>query len=215
MRRQGHAVTEIAVAVGVAKSSVSRWVRDIPLTADQRDALIRRSVLYDGQWKGCAARTAAGRARRANYQQEGRGRTRRSGADYVAGCMLYWAEGDKDRHSVGFSNSDPAMMLVFLRFLRDHFGVQNEQVRIACNLFADHLERVTDVEQFWLTTLGLSQSSLRKTVVNRYSKHSKRKRTNVLPYGTCKLVVCSTKIVQTIYGSIQEYVGVERPEWLG
>jgi hypothetical protein len=51
--------------------------------------------------------------------------------------------------------------------------------------------------------------------VNRYSKYSEKKRTNRLPYGTCALVVCSTEIVQTIYGSIQELGGFDRPEWLG
>jgi hypothetical protein len=35
-----------------------------------------------------------------------------------------------------------------------------------------------------------------------------------LPYGTCALIVHSTRIAQTIYGSIQEYGGFERPEWL-
>lgn len=35
-----------------------------------------------------------------------------------------------------------------------------------------------------------------------------------LPYGTCRLVVHSTQVVQTIYGSIQEYGGFDRPEWL-
>jgi transposase len=57
-------------------------------------------------------------------------------------------------------------------------------------------------------------SSLRKSVVNVYSKYSLKKRANKLPYGTCKLVVHSTRIVQTIYGSIQEYGGFDRPEWL-
>jgi hypothetical protein len=55
---------------------------------------------------------------------------------------------------------------------------------------------------------------LRRSIVNAYSKHSQKKRQSKLPYGTCKLVVHSTRIVQTIYGSIQEYGGFERPEWL-
>jgi hypothetical protein len=37
---------------------------------------------------------------------------------------------------------------------------------------------------------------------------------NKLPYGTCKLVVNNTEIVQTIYGSIQEFAGFNRPHWL-
>jgi hypothetical protein len=39
-------------------------------------------------------------------------------------------------------------------------------------------------------------------------------RTNKLPYGTCSLRVHSTRIVQTIFGSIQGYGGFDRPEWL-
>jgi len=37
---------------------------------------------------------------------------------------------------------------------------------------------------------------------------------NKLLYGTCDLGVHSTRIVQTIYGSIQEYGGFDRPGWL-
>jgi hypothetical protein len=39
-------------------------------------------------------------------------------------------------------------------------------------------------------------------------------RKNKLPYGTCRVVVHDTALVQSIYGAIQEYVGFERPEWL-
>ncbi len=47
-----------------------------------------------------------------------------------------------------------------------------------------------------------------------YSKYSQKKRANKLPYGTCALVVDSTQLVQTIYGSIQELGGFDRPGWL-
>jgi hypothetical protein len=36
----------------------------------------------------------------------------------------------------------------------------------------------------------------------------------VLPYGTGRLAVHSTFIVQSIYGAIQEYARTNRPEWL-
>jgi hypothetical protein len=53
-----------------------------------------------------------------------------------------------------------------------------------------------------------------KSTVNVSSKYSKKTRIGRLPYGTAALVVHSTRIVQTIYGSIQEYGGFDRPEWL-
>lgn len=51
--------------------------------------------------------------------------------------------------------------------------------------------------------------------MNVYSKHSQKKRQNKLPYGTCRLAVNDTAIIQSIYGSIQESGGFDRPEWLG
>jgi transcriptional regulator with XRE-family HTH domain len=41
-----------------------------------------------------------------------------------------------------------------------------------------------------------------------------KKRQNKLPYGTCRLKVCDTSLVQSIYGAIQEYAGFDREEWL-
>jgi hypothetical protein len=51
--------------------------------------------------------------------------------------------------------------------------------------------------------------------VNVYSKYSQKKRQGRLPYGTVRVCVHSTEIVQQIFGAIQEYGGFERPEWLG
>ncbi len=50
--------------------------------------------------------------------------------------------------------------------------------------------------------------------MNVYSKYSEKKRRTRLPYGTVRVTVHSTHIVQSIYGAIQEYGGFERPEWL-
>lgn len=128
--------------------------------------------------------------------------------------MLYWAEGAKQKNTLKVTNSDPELLAFFADFLRRELGVPSERMRLYCNLFADHLDRQWEIEDFWLRRLRLDRSSLRKSVVNVYSKHSKRTRIGKLPYGTSALVVNSTRIVQTIYGSIQEYGGFDRPEWL-
>jgi hypothetical protein len=212
MRADGRSVKEIAATLGVSRSSASVWVRDIPLGPEQRAALIYRSRLgpiVAGQLKAARAREI-----RRSYQDEGRRLARERDATYAAGCMLLWAEGDKCRNYVGMSNSDPEVLVFFARFLREEFAVSDTDMRVYCNLFADHFDRQRAIEGYWLERLELPRSSLGKTMVNVYSRYSLKKRTNKLPYGTCKLRVHSTRIVQTIYGSIQEYGGFERPEWL-
>jgi hypothetical protein len=76
------------------------------------------------------------------------------------------------------------------------------------------VQRQREIEQFWLDVAQLSERSLCKSYVNVYSKHSKKKRTNRLPYGTVRVTVCRTRVVQSIFGAIQEYAGFEREAWL-
>jgi transcriptional regulator with XRE-family HTH domain len=213
-REQGWSVREIARLLGVSRSSVSLWVREIPLTAAQRAALEARNPLYNGQLQGARANAERGRARRLAYQQRGRRLARNADALYVGGCMLYWAEGDKARHRVRLANSDPAVLHHFVAFLRTHFHVEDTRIRITCNLFADHEPRQREIEDFWLGTLGLQRSALCKSIINRYSRYSQKNRKNKLPYGTCRVAVNSTEIAQTIYGSIQELAAFDRPEWV-
>jgi hypothetical protein len=214
LRCEGRSMREITRLVGVSKSSVSLWVRDIELTPEQHEALRTRNIRYDGQRLGNEAWSAQCRERRVRWQEEGREAARRGEPLHAAGCMLYWAEGRKTRNAVQMANSDPEVLQFFVGFLRRYFEVLDEQFALTCNLFADHLPRQLEVEQFWLDTLRLPPSSLRKSIVNQYSKYSQKKRQNVLPYGTARVSVSRTRIVQTIFGAIQEYGGFDRPEWL-
>jgi hypothetical protein len=145
-RERGLSVKELARVLRVSRSTISLWVRDVELSDEQYARLKARSSW--GRLSGSQTNAARGIARRANAQNEGRARARRGGAMYVAGCMLYWAEGARCRNRVLFVNSDPAMVEFFLRFLRLCYSVPDSKVRVTCNLFADHEDRQRDIEDF-------------------------------------------------------------------
>lgn len=215
-RLDGLPIKEIARRIGVAPSSVSVWVRDVPLTAEQLDVLRRMNPAYNRQLRGANRNAERGRERRAGYQAEGRLLAREGHALHAAGSMLYWAEGDKgDKNTARLSNSDSEVLRFFLRFVRTYFDVPPKHMRVTCHLFADHIERQREIEQFWLDVCALPLSCLSKSHVNVYSKYSQKKRQNKLPHGTTRISIHSTHVVQSIYGAIQEYGGFERPEWLG
>jgi hypothetical protein len=211
---EGRSVKEIARLLAVSTSSVSHWVRDIELSDEQHAALQARNGLHERQRLARAAMSAKARERRTRAQNHGRDLARLGDNLYVAGCMLFWAEGSRSRNRVVFTNSDPEMVRIFIGFLRRAFHIDPDRVRLTCSLFADHEDRQREIEEFWLQTAGLPRTSLCKSTVNHYSPYSQKKRTNKLPYGTCRVVVNSTEIAQTIYGSIQELAGFDRPEWL-
>jgi transcriptional regulator with XRE-family HTH domain len=209
---EGLSIKAIAGRLGVSPSSVSLWVRDIQLTPAQEQAMFTSA--YRRQAAARERTVAKRRRERLAYQQEGRELARRGDAAHAAGCMLYWAEGDKARNSARLSNSDPCLLRFFVEFLRRYFDVMDDDIRVTCHLFADHVDKRREIEGFWLGTLGLTEQSLRKSFINMYSASSKKKRVNMLPFGTCRVSVSRTSVAQSIYGSIQEYGGFDRPEWL-
>jgi hypothetical protein len=213
-REQGLAVKEIARRVGVSVSSVSIWVRDVPLTPEQEAALDARNPVRNGQRLGTVNNSARCRALREEAQRHGRELARRGDPQFAGGCMLYWAEGSKNRNQLGFTNADPEMVDLFVHFLRRCYGVPRERIALTVNVHLGNGMPLEEIESWWLTRLDLPRSSLRRSVVNRPSRASQRKR-RTLAYGTVRVVVSSTFIVQSIFGAIQTYAGLHRAEWLG
>jgi transcriptional regulator with XRE-family HTH domain len=212
--QRGMSMKSIAATLNVALSSVSRWTRDIELTAEQQERLRQANPLFNGQRRGQTGRSQSARAVRAAAQAHGRLLAQRSDPLHLQGCMLYWAEGSKRRNTAILTNSDVAMLRVYVRFLRECYGVPDEKLKLSVNCHLTNDLSLDQIEGWWLQELALPQSSLRKATVNRPSSASAFRRGHVLPYGTARLSVCSVWVVQSIYGAIQEYAGIERPEWL-
>jgi len=210
LRRDGKSVNEIVAILGVAKSSVSIWVRDIQLTEEQQNVLKHRGRQYGMGNAGAQANTERFRTMRQAYQQAGREKAREMRPLHLAGCMLYWAEGSKNRHRMEFVNANPHMMLFFLRFLREEMAIGNPLIKLNIHCHTDEPNEIQRIIQYWLNLLQLPASCLRKT----YYKESgalKRKR---LPNGVCGIRVESTELTHHILGAIQEYGGFDNPDWL-
>lgn len=200
---------QIAAVVGVSVNSVSLWTRDIDpdperLAANTANAAMLRAV----------ACSSAAREKRRAYQEAGRARAREGDARHQAGCMLYWAEGSKSRNSVTFSNSDLNMIVFFCRFLRECLRVAPDRLSVRLNAYTDNGLSVADIETHWLDALELPRACLRAHTLNHFPTSSSGTRRNKLPYGVCNLNLHSTRVVQHIYGAIQEYGGFEEPRWL-
>jgi transcriptional regulator with XRE-family HTH domain len=144
---QGRAIKDIARLLNVAPSSVSRWVRDVELTPEQHDSLRRANPAYNRQLAGRKSSCRRALERRLEYQNHGRELARRGDPFHAAGCMLFWAEGARSRNQLRFSNSDPAMIRFFMRFLRAYFAIPDDKLRVWCNMHADHAEHQRAIER--------------------------------------------------------------------
>jgi predicted transcriptional regulator len=214
LRQEGMSIKRIAKTLGVSLSSVSTWVRDIVLSDDQLAEIKRRQYTFDvGQHKGSQANMVKHREIRRQYQEEGRRKARERDPLHIAGCMLYWAEGTKDRNSLEFVNSDPDMMQYYMRFLRESLSVEDDSMSASVICYTGNGLSIEEIEDYWLSLLNLPRTSLRKTIVNVRPSSSEQKGRKLL-YGLCKICVHRCRFMQHVYGAIQEYTGIDKPEWL-
>lgn len=196
----------------MAVSTASVWVRDIELPEQARAALEAADPVRNRRRTGQLAWSRMARDARMRAQVHGRELAAAGDPLHVAGCMLYWAEGSKKRNNLTFTNSDAEMMRLFVRFLRECYDLGDHQMTLSVNCHLGNGLSVEEIEAWWLDRLELPATSLRAAAVNRVSSSSKGVR-RPLVYGTARLVVYSTSVLQSIYGAIQEYAGMTRPEW--
>jgi transcriptional regulator with XRE-family HTH domain len=137
LRAQGLAYNQIAAQLGVSKSSVSLWVRDLPRPErlSYEEWRNRVTVAQRAYWEEQRRRNEAHReAIRAEAASQIGSLTDRE--TLIAGAVAYWCEGAKNKpyhryDRVVFTNSDPALVSFFLRFL-DVARVDRRQLIIGC-----------------------------------------------------------------------------------
>lgn len=145
--------------------------------------------------------------------QEGRAKAREQDPPHIAGCMLYWGEGSKREDSLVLVNSDADLLCFFVGFLTECLKVDKQVIRLRINCYLHNVVSQEEVEHYWLTTLGLDRTSPRKSSFNN-RPNSSRQRGRKLLYGVATIAVYNTQLAQHIFGAIQEYSGIDKPEWL-
>jgi hypothetical protein len=207
----------IAAELGVSVGSAFLWTSDIELTEEQLARNRRGSAGRqnpESQRRRAAAWVARSREARRQSQLDGRLAAREGDPLHLAGCMLYWAEGARARNTVGFSNSDPCMVVLFRRVLTDALAIEIDEIVMKLNVYTNNGLSIEEIEAYWLDLLELPRGSVRKHTVDHRPTSSSGRARNKLPYGVCTLRVHSTWMVQHIYGAIQEYGGFDEPAWL-
>jgi transcriptional regulator with XRE-family HTH domain len=166
LRKKGWSIIKIAENLGVSKSSVSGWCRDVILTKKQKDRLISNSI--KGGHKGRIIGANMNKQKRldslAFYEAEGREMLSRISSRelLVAGICLYWAEGAKTGGRFIFVNSDPDMILLIHRFMKESLNIRKEDIKITIQINHIHEHRIRQVILFWSKLLNLPLSSFSK-----------------------------------------------------
>jgi len=196
LRKQGKSYSEICKKINVSKGTLSLWLRDIGLTAKQIAELKgRQKSRYEGAKANQRKRIENTERIISESKQEVRFLYKNP--LFLAGLMLYWAEGDKSEtlERVGFSNSDPEMIILAMRWFREVCRVPEEKFRIG--LFVHELHCRKDVENYWSEIANVPLSQFHKTYVKPTSLGHRR---NILYNGTCSVIINNKELFRKIKG---------------
>ena len=203
MRRDGCSYRQISSALGVSKSSLSLWLRDVALTDEQRCLLAERSP------EASRRRAASLRARRIatteRVVRQSRSQIGRLTARelLVAGVVAYWAEGSKSKpwsrsERVLFTNSDPTMITLFLRWL-DMLAIPRSELRF--HLQIHERADVAAALRFWQTVMAMPETQFLAPVLKRHNPKTVRKNTGERYVGCLRICVGkSTELYRRIQG---------------
>jgi transcriptional regulator with XRE-family HTH domain len=178
LRDKGMDYEEIAGALGVSKSSVSLWVRDMPTPARLSYAECRKRSA-DGARRYWATERHARETQRAATRTAAAAQIGDLTARelLVAGTIAYWCEGTKSKphrrsDRVVFINSDPLLIQFFLRFLKAvNVPIEDLTFRVYIHESAD----AESAQLFWLKVTGVRMEQFLVPVLKHHNPKTVRK----------------------------------------
>ncbi|MDO8514908.1 MAG: hypothetical protein Q7S14_00260 [bacterium] len=123
----------------------------------------------------------------------------------LIGTTIYWAEGAKQKEGVNvsqcvdFSNSDPNMVLIFIKWLKECCNVSENELKFALCIHKSKDLDINNEMKWWKSYLGIDRNLLIKI---RYKKDNFGTRRHFMDYhGQFIVKVCkSTKLNRRISG---------------
>ena len=201
LRRSGLSYGEIRAKIPLAKSTVSDWCKNIKLTENQiaRLGKLKAKGSYVGNLKGSKANQEK-RVREIRQIKE----TAKSEASFllnekfwIAGLMLYWAEGHKSRR-VGISNSDPNIIEFLIEWLRRYCDIKDSKFKPHLNLHSGQNEN--EIKEFWSKIIKLPKEQFGKSYIK---KEGTGHRKNILYKGTLRVDICDLNLLYKILGWVE------------
>ncbi len=192
LREQGLDYEQIVAELGVSKSSVSLWVRDMPLPENLSYEECRKRSMEGVRQYWAAERPVRDAIRQAVRTAAAREIGNLTDREVlIAGAIAYWCEGTKNKpynriDRIAFINSDPALIRFFMRFLAVA-GIGRD--RLICRLYIHESADVDSAQRFWLDVTGLEPAQFGRPTIKRHKPTTVRKNTGDDYHGCLRIDV--------------------------
>jgi hypothetical protein len=210
LRKSGQSYNQISKALKVPKSTLHYWLKTIKLSELARKKILERvykksiiSLIRRNKQQTVIAKNKAESIRNESKKQVPKLINNKL---FLSGVSLYWAEGYKKGaegskwKSVDFTNSNPDMIKLMMRFFREICKIEDKNIKI--QLLTHKNINQEKAVKFWSKITNLPKSQFIKSCTS-ISKHSKGKRNiNTLAHGTVHVRINNVREFFKIIGWI-------------
>lgn len=212
LRLEGKTYGQIKRILGVSKSTLSDWLGDLKLDADQVILLSKSRE---------ASRDLAGEKYRETRKKQRLNRLKivldcqnkellplSKKELFIAGLFLYWGEGEKTRGRLSISNTDPKVIKFSLYWMVHVLDIPISKIRVQLHLYKDM--DIKESVDFWSNSLSIPMDQFYKPYIKKTNRVGLTYKN--FGHGTCKLyigsVVLSEKVAMSIK-AISDFYGAK------
>lgn len=195
LRKEGFSYSEVLKQIPVAKSTLSLWLRSVGLSKRQKQRLTQKKLdsIKRGWLKWHQKRVDLVNKLRNEAKSEIKDLTNKD--LWLIGVALYWAEGAKEKEyrpgqQVQFSNSDPLMIRVFLKWLKDVIKVKEDEIKHEIYIHENSKNNIKSVIKYWAEIANTDIDKIKQHVYFKRNKLStNRKNINDKYFGLLRVRV--------------------------
>ena len=175
MRKRGISYSEIENRIHIPKSTLSYWLKNIKLTPEQTKKLNDKRIEVA---KANALKKVSRTSRMIEEVKKSSSRDIKEISKkelWLIGIVLYWKNGNKSdlKKGVHFSSSDPAMIKLFLKWLRGVGGVEDKEIRFDIFKKGNKVDKKNlsdEIVGYWAKATGFSKEHFSNIYFQKASK---------------------------------------------
>jgi hypothetical protein len=185
LRKAGMSYSQIKSELKVSKSTLSSWLKGMPLSEKRIKELRADSPMRIERYRNTMRKKRESRWVSV-FSKVSRDIGKLNERElFLAGLFLYWAEGGKtERFSLTFSNTDPDMMVFFVKWMKRCLKVKERDMHIKIHLYKDM--NINEYQDFWAKKLKVSRKIFEKPYI-KDSKLVNLSYKNGFGKGTCNV----------------------------
>ncbi len=208
LRKQGFSYSEILKQIPVTKSTLSLWLKSVNLSNRQNQKLIEKRLV--GAKIGAIAKKNQ-RIEKVKLIKNiaiSEIETISNREIWLIGISLYWAEGSKQKEHnisqrVAFSNSDPLMIKLFLKWLKKIIKISDSDIYFEIYTHKNSKNSASEIIKYWSKITDYPEYRFNRIYYKNNKIKTKRKNTGIKYYGLLRICVKkSTDLNRKISGWI-------------